>query len=139
MLPFLPCRIMQTFDSLYRQIQDLDNIPAFRVQLVELIFQHLHRLRDSLDDWEKDHFGYAIIALGLNVNSKQQPTDAWLRLCLVDLEKALTPKEQRDRYFRPWADAEDRSYEQLMAILDSIGRKVGLPFDWRSEMQNRKT
>jgi hypothetical protein len=71
----------------------------------------------------------------------RQPTTAWLRLCLIDLEKALTPKEERnDRYFRPGAeaDAADRSYEQLVATLDSIGRKVGLPLDWRSEIQNRK-
>ena len=134
MLPFLPCRIMQTFDSLFRQIQDLDNIPAFRVQLVELIFQHLHRLRDSLDDWEKDHFGYAIVALELNVNSKQQPTDAWLRLCLIDFEKALTPKgERNDRYFRLGAGPSRQSYEQLVGTLDPIARQVGLPHDWRSE------
>jgi hypothetical protein len=31
-----------------------------------LIFQHLHRLGDALDDWEKDHFRNAIFALGLN-------------------------------------------------------------------------
>jgi hypothetical protein len=125
---------MQAFDSLYRQIQDLDNIPAFRVQLVELIFQHLHRLRDSLDDWEKDHFGYAIIALELNVNSKQQPTDAWLRLCLIDFEKALMPKgERNDRYFRLGAGPSRQSYEQLVATLDLIAQQVGLPHDWRSE------
>jgi hypothetical protein len=130
MFPFLPYGIMEPFDSLYRQVNDLDNISAFRVQLVELISQHLHRLGDALDDWEKDHFSDAIVALGLNVNSKQQPTNVWLRLCLIDLEKALTPKgERKGRYFRPGAeaDAADRSYEQLVAVLDSIARRIGLP------------
>jgi hypothetical protein len=123
---------MQTFDSLYRQVNDLDNIPAFRVQLVEMIFQHLHPLKDALDDWEKDHFGYAIVALGMNVNSKQQPTNAWLRLCLIDLEKVLMPKEQRnDRYFRPGTETSHQSYERLVAKLDAIARQVGLPHDWR--------
>jgi hypothetical protein len=133
---------MQPFDSLFLQVNDLANISAFRVQLVLLIFQNLSPLRDSLDQWEKDHFGNAINSLALNVDSMRQPTNAWLRLCLIDLEKALTPKEQRnDRYFRPGAEAgaEDRSYEQLIATLDSIGRKVGLPIDWRLEMQNRNT
>jgi hypothetical protein len=133
---------MQPFDSLFLQANDLANISPFRVQLVLLIFQNLYPLRDSLDHWEKDHFGNAINSLALNVDSMRQPTNAWLRLCLIDLEKALTPKEERnDRYFRPGAeaDAADRSYEQLVATLDSIGRKVGLPLDWRSEMQNRKT
>jgi hypothetical protein len=133
---------MQAFDSLFLQVNDLANISAFRVQLVLMIFQNLYPLRDSLDHWEKDHFGNAINSLALNVDSMRQPTNAWLRLCLIDLEKALTPKEERnDRYFRPGAeaDAADRSYEQLVATLDSIGRKVGLPLDWRSEKQNRKT
>jgi hypothetical protein len=131
---------MQAFDSLFLQVNDLTNISAFRVQLVLLIFQNLYRLRDSLDDWEKDHFGNTINSLALNVDSMRQPTNAWLRLCLLDLEKALTPKEERNkRYFRPGPDAADRSYEQLVATLDSIGRKVGLPLDWRSEIQNRTT
>jgi hypothetical protein len=131
---------MQPFDSLFLQVNDLTNISAFRVQLVLLIFQNLYRLRDSLDDWEKDHFGNTINSLALNVDSMRQPTNAWLRLCLLDLEKALTPKEERNkRYFRPGPDAADRSYEQLVATLDSIGRKVGLPLDWRSEIQNRTT
>jgi hypothetical protein len=132
---------MQPFDSLFLQVNDLTNISAFRVQLVLMIFQNLYPLRDSLDHWEKDHFGNAINSLALNVDSMRQPTNAWLRLCLIDLEKALTPKEERnDRYFRPGAeaDAADRSYEQLLATLDSIARKVGLPLDWRSEIQNRK-
>jgi hypothetical protein len=132
---------MQAFDSLFLQVNDLANISAFRVQLVLMIFQNLYPLRDSLDHWEKDHFGNAINSLALNVDSMRQPTNAWLRLCLIDLEKALTPKgERNDRYFRPGAeaDAADRSYEQLVATLDSIGRKVGLPLDWRSEIQNRK-
>jgi hypothetical protein len=131
---------MQPFDSLFLEVNDLTNIPASRVQLVLLIFQNLYRLRNSLDQWEKDHFGNAINSLALNVDSMRQPTNAWLRLCLIDLEKALTPKEEHyERYFRPEADVAGRSYEQLVATLDSIGRKVGLPLDWRSEMQNRKT
>jgi hypothetical protein len=131
---------MQPFDLLFLKVNDLTNIPASRVQLVLLIFQNLYRLRYSLDQWEKDHFGVAINWLALNVDSMRQPTNAWLRLCLIDLEKALTPKEERyERYFRPEADVAGRSYEQLVATLDSIGRKVGLPLDWRSEMQNRTT
>jgi hypothetical protein len=133
---------MQPFDLLFLKVNDLANISAFRIQLVLLIFQNLYPLRDSLDHCEKDHFGNAINSLALNVDSMMQPTNAWLRLCLIDLEKALTPKKERnDRYFRPGAgaDAADRSYKQLVATLDSIGRKVGLPPDWRSEMQNRTT
>jgi hypothetical protein len=130
MLHFLSCGIMEPFDSLYRQVNDLDNIPAFRVQLVGLIFQHLHRLGNALDNWEKDHFSDAIVALGLNVNSKQQPTNVWLRLCLIDLEKALTPKELRnDRNFRPAPSAVDRSYDELVEKLDSINQRIGLPRD----------
>jgi hypothetical protein len=134
---------MQIFDALLLRINNLDNISTFRIELILLIFQNLYLLRDSLDDWEKCHFWHAINSLARNVNSVQQPTNAWLRLCLIDLEKALMPKEERnERYSRPRAeaDAEDRSYEQLMATLDCIGQKVGLlPHDWTLEKQYRKT
>jgi hypothetical protein len=131
---------MQTFDSLLLQLNDLQNISALRVELVLLIFQNLYLLKDSLDDWEKDHFGNAISSLALNVNSMQQPTNAWLRLCLIDLEKALTPKgERNERSFRPGTDVADRSYDQLAATLDSLGQKIGLPRDWCSEKRRRET
>jgi hypothetical protein len=122
---------MQTFDSLLLQVDDLDNISAFRVQLAELIFQNLYQRRDSLDEWEKDHFANAISSLALNVDSVQHSTNAWLRLCLIDLKKALTPKEKRgERNFRPKSELPDRSYEQLVAILEPLGLKIGLPPGW---------
>ncbi|HEV7619033.1 MAG TPA: hypothetical protein VGO51_13125 [Burkholderiaceae bacterium] len=134
---------MQIFDALLLRINDLDHIPAFRIELVLLIFQNLCLLRDSLDQWEKCYFWHAINSLARNVNSVQQPTTAWLRLCLIDLEKALMPKEERnDRYCRPGAkaDAVNQSYEQLMATLDCIGQKIGLlPHDWTLEKQYRET
>jgi hypothetical protein len=133
---------MQIFDALLLRINDLDNISAFRIDLVLLIFQNLYLLRDSLDHWEKCHFWHTINSLALNVNSVQQPTNAWLRVCLIDLEKALMPKEERnDHYCRSGAeaDAANQSYEQLMATLDSLGQKVGLlPRDWTLEKQYRK-
>jgi hypothetical protein len=122
---------MQTLDSMVLQLDDLDNIPALKVQLAECIFRNLFQRKDALDDWEKDHFANSITALALNVDALQQPTNAWLRLCLIDLEKALIPKEKRtDRYFRTRTDAVDRDYEQLVARLHRIGIKLGMANDW---------
>jgi hypothetical protein len=118
----------QKIDSLLRQLDTLESVPAIRVQIVDLIFENLDCRRVSLDEWEKVHFANAIGSLALNVNSLHQPTKAWLRLCLMDLGKALMPESERDSGALRQADAanaEGLSCEQLLEALDSIGRTIG--------------
>lgn len=107
-------------------LTDLANVPAIRSAIVDLILHHLQAAEHALDDWQKVHFLNAISALALNVNSLQQPTASWLRLCLVDLEKAITPAYQRsDDLPARNIDLELITYERLMEALDSIGRQIG--------------
>jgi len=107
-------------------LTDLANVPAIRSAIVDLMFHHLRATEESLDDWQKVHFLNAISALALNVNSLQQPTASWLRLCLVDLEKAITPSYQRGNDLPPRnIDLELITFERLMEALDSIGRQIG--------------
>jgi hypothetical protein len=107
-------------------LPDLANVPAARSAIVDLLLYHLHAAQHTLDDWQKVHFLNAISALALNVNSLQQPTVSWLRLCLVDLEKAITPQYQRSNDLPPRnIDLELITYERLMEALDSIGRQIG--------------
>jgi hypothetical protein len=113
-------------ESIRAALADPANIGPVRAAIVDLIFRHLETARDSLDGWQRVHFLDAISALALNVNSLQQPTTSWLRLCLVDLEKAITPEYQRCGELPPRnIDLELVTYERLMDALDSIGRRIG--------------
>lgn len=82
--------------------------------------------KDALDDWRKTHFSNAMGALALNIHSLQQPTNAWLRLCLVDLGNVCVPLTERDPDYRSTDPSlHDVTYEQLLGALDSIGRELG--------------
>jgi hypothetical protein len=117
---------MQDIDLIREALADLENLQVVRVAIVDLTLRHLQIAQHSLDDWQKLHFLNAISALALNINSLQQPTVSWLRLCLVDLEKAITPAYQRGNdYAQRNIDLELVTYERLMDALDSVGRQVG--------------
>jgi hypothetical protein len=117
---------MRSIESIRSALADLNNIQAVRAAIIDLTFQHLQAAQHSLDGRQKLHFLNAISALALNVNSLQQPTASWLRLCLVDLEKAIAPASQRGSDEAPREiDPELVTYERLMDALDSVGRHIG--------------
>jgi len=116
---------MQSIESLLQRLDGGDDLKDIRSAVANLTADHLLAMKDSLGYWETTHFANAIAALSLNVNSLRQPTTAWLRLCLVDLEKVLVPPNQRDEnsMLRD-QHLESLTYEQLMEVLDAI-RKHG--------------
>jgi hypothetical protein len=117
---------LRGIDAIRMELDDVASLRNTRTDIVDLIWHHLHASQDSLDDWQKVHFLNAISALALNLNSLQQPTASWLRLCLVDLEKAITPAYQRGEHSIPRnIDLELVTYERLMDALDSVGRQIG--------------
>jgi hypothetical protein len=82
---------MQSIESLLQRLDDSSDVDGTRNAIADLISGQLQARKDSLGYWETTHFANAIAALSLNVKSLRQPTTAWLRLCLVDLEKVLAP------------------------------------------------
>ncbi len=116
---------METLQFLLRQIDDPNNVLAVRTAIIQLIRQLLNDRQDSLDEWEKAHLTNAINALGVSVEGGDQSQNTWLRLCLADLAKALTPSEQRGDFIldRPVA-VESMTHETLMQALESVTRKI---------------
>ena len=56
------------------------------------------------------------------MNAQHQPTTAWLRLSLVDLEKALVPANQRNEHYAPRNEQLDAlTYEQLKRAIEMLG------------------
>jgi hypothetical protein len=76
-------------DPILRDLDDVSKLGEIRSSIIRTIRLQLRYRQGALDEWETVHFTNAICSLALNVDSLHQPTSAWLRLCLVDLETAL--------------------------------------------------
>lgn len=116
---------MEQVDAILQRLNANQELGGIRLDIADLIAQQLERRRDSLGYWEKAHFAHSIGALGWNMNEKHQPTTAWLRLCLVTLEKALVPTDQRDEHYTQRDDQLDAlTYEQLMLAVEMLGGRA---------------
>ncbi len=116
---------MEQVDAILQRLNANEDLGGIRLDIADLIAEQLQRKRDSLGYWEKAHFAHAIAALGWNMNAEHQPTTAWLRLCLVDLEKALVPANQRNEHYTPRDEQLDAlTYEQLIHAIEMLGGRA---------------
>lgn len=117
---------MQEVDSILEKLDNDGDIVEIRIAIADLIIDQLRRVRGSFGYLEKFFFASAIAAFAFNIGSRYQPTNSWLRLCLVDLEKALEPAEQWDENYAPQdAQLESLTCDQLMDDIETM-RKSGL-------------
>ena len=113
---------MSDIDSIFQKFDTNVPVSEIRQEIAALIADHMNQMRQSLGYWEKSHFLSAIAALAWNRPS-QEPHSAWLRLCLVNIESALVPKDQRDEnYGRKDPKIEALTYEQLVGALNDTIR-----------------
>ncbi len=115
---------MQNIESLLQQLDKDCDLAVMRNAIADLMIHHLEAMNHSLGYWETAHFANAIAALAMSMCQAHQPTTAWLRLCLVDLEKVLMPPNRRheDSLLQD-KQLESLTYEQLMATIKSIRAK----------------
>ena len=116
---------MTSVDSIRQQLDSNCDVKEVRAAIIDLIEHHLQALKESLGYWEKVNFANAINSLARNINSRHQPTIDWLRLCLVNVEKALVPANQRNEHYTPREkQLEALTYEQLIEDINSL-RQMG--------------
>lgn len=116
---------MPTVHSTLQQLDEGRDIKEVRSAVADLIVHYLHELNGSLGYWEKVYFSYAIAVFSWNANSRNQPTTAWLRLCLVAVEKAMLPADRRNENFTSRdKQLEAITCEQLVEDINSL-RKIG--------------
>ncbi|MHB8123757.1 MAG: hypothetical protein ACYDG4_16590 [Desulfuromonadaceae bacterium] len=102
-------------DSILNELDKYGDIKKARIAIADLIDHHLHALQNSLGYWEKTHFANAIACLAWNIGSRHQPSIAWLRLCIVNIKKALVSAEQRNENYTPQdKQIEALSYEEFI-------------------------
>ena len=116
---------MQSVEAILSQLANMKNLDAVRWAVVTLIREQLHNRRDALDGWETMHLANAINMLTMNVNALQQPTTAWLRLCLVDLQHALMPREERPSALPEHCVGDEQiTHDHLTEALDAVIRQL---------------
>jgi hypothetical protein len=111
---------MHGIDKIARQLNDDSNLQYVRRAIATLMLDQLYSLQAMPRRWEKVHFANAVAALAMNVHAIQQPTAVWLRLCLVDLRKAIesiqsnAPFTARDQYL------DTMTLEELIAAVEAL-------------------
>ena len=88
-------KYIQNVNYILQLLDGKGDIKEARLAIINLIESHLQALKEPLGYWEKQHLANAVASLAWNINSIHQPTTAWLKLCLVNVEKALVPVSQR--------------------------------------------
>jgi len=90
---------MEEIDKLFDRIDKDPHVDQIRLDIADLIAKCLNSMRDSFGYWEKVHMANAIAWLVRNANASLQYqtayTTSWLRLSLVNVEKALVPPDRR--------------------------------------------
>ena len=112
---------MKDVDAILKRLNDQGDLGEIRLDIADFIADRVNQVQKPLGYWEKAHFANAIAALSRNINSRHQPTTSWLRHCLVNLEKAIAPADQRDENYAPQnAHLDSLTFEQLMEAIDMV-------------------
>lgn len=116
---------MQDLDALFERIDRDRDVDGLRLAIAEAIATGLRELRESFGYWEKVHFAQAIAALAWNVNAGDRDATSWLRLCLVDLELAYAPTDERSEDYAPRNQQIDAlTYEDLLSDVRKLGART---------------
>jgi hypothetical protein len=112
---------MREVEAIRRRLDGNGDIGEIRNDIAELIADQLGRAGETIGYWEKAHFANAIATLARNIHSTHQPTVSWLRLCLVNVEKALVPADRRDENYTPKDHQLDAlTFQQLTEALEMV-------------------
>jgi hypothetical protein len=111
---------MQGINKIACELDDGSTPPEIRRAIADLMLAQLQSLRTAPRSWEKVHFANAIAALGMNIHAIQQPTHAWLRLCIVDLKKAIDSTKVHAPYTEQEGNLDAVTIEELIATIESL-------------------
>ena len=116
---------MDQLDYWLQRISEGKIDAALKYEIADKILELLEQKKDSLGTWEKILFAQAITELSINWNSIFKPTEAGLRRCLIALQKAMIPENERDESYAQRDDkGEPITYEMLVATVKKIKEQI---------------
>jgi hypothetical protein len=103
---------------------------GLRAEILDLIVAVLDERKDQLGYWEKCHIGGALNALSTNLGRGDPASRLWLNLCMVNLDKALVPADQRDEGYAPRYKAIAQiTHAQLLEAAEILRSRVPTAYD----------
>lgn len=87
---------MTSINETYNKITDGGDLDEVRNEITSLIKEALDTFGENINNWQKLHISSAIGNLACNVAQRQKDSDAWLRICLLNIEKSYTPENERN-------------------------------------------
>ena len=116
---------MDQLDDWLQRISEGKIDGALQNEIADKILELLEQKKPSLGIRKKILFPQAITGLSINVNSIYQPTEAGLRGCLIALQKAMIPENERDESYAQRDDnGELISYAKLVATVEKIKEQI---------------
>jgi len=115
---------MSELNLIARQLNDGLNIADVRHSIITLMLDQLHALQAAPKYWEGRHFANAVAALGMNIHAIQQPTPIWLRLCLVDLRKAIEFTPPNAPYTEHDSNLDEVTILELIATIEALNEQA---------------
>ena len=119
--------IISRIANLFEEVNNFDDntqtVNDIRLRIINLLNETI-RLLDSkkeFSEWEKEHIAMSIAALSSNLRNNSV---AWLSLCLVCLEKALTDKSLRSLQYIVGDQVGSLSTDDYKGFLNELEKQV---------------
>ena len=113
---------MKEIDELFERIDNDSDVDGIRRDIADLIGKSLTQKQEAFGYWEKAQFAHAIAALAHNVHAGHRDSTSWLRLCLVSIENACIPADERSEdYTARNKQIEALTFDQLMDDIRTLG------------------
>lgn len=111
--------------AIREQIALQAEVVPIRAAILKLLRRSIGARKNTLQDRENEHFSNAITALTMNMHTPKQPSYSWLRLCLVDLEKAIASTILNDmNHHSPDSNVSETKYGNLMNAVAALEREM---------------
>ncbi len=112
-------------EALYERIAKGPIDARLRTDILDEILRCVESRKNDLGIWEKELFAQSLACLATNVACPTQPTELWLRLSLVSLDKAMVPKQERNESYTVASDDVDCvDYHFLVKEAEKIRLRV---------------
>lgn len=107
-------------EILIQKLEESGNTPEIKLSVAVYLAGCIEVVRNRFGDWEKLHLANAVAALARNISTPSAGT-AWLRLCIVNADKALVHPEQRNEaYVTRYARFDSLSADDLDEMVRSL-------------------
>lgn len=112
---------MTDINETYKKISRGGDLDEVRNEAIALIKEALDTFGENINNWQKTHVSSAIGNLACNIAQRQKDSDAWLRLCLLNIDKSYTPENERnDNSITNTEELEKITHQHLVNAINSL-------------------